>query len=124
MSSGRSIAPIPRVVHQEVDAAERLDGVADHGLDLFDDRDVAWVKRDVSVHLAQGRHGGLRHLVVVKVVHHQRRALAYELFADARADPAAAAGDERHHAGEREWVRSVTSDGDVLSAGPVIAPPW
>ena len=90
----------PRVVDEDVDAAEALDGRADHALDALGIADVA--VHGQSAVCSQGLQGLGRMLAggEVKVCDDDARARLVQAAGDAEPDPHRTAGDDRGAAGE------------------------
>ena len=84
----------------DVEAAEEPLRLGDDALDLRRVGDVAGETRDGRAPAAELGGGRLRALRVA-AADHEARALACQGAGDGEADPARAAGDQRHLAGER-----------------------
>lgn len=90
---------IARIVHQNIDAAKRLDGALDHGLDLVLVRDIG-LHRNGSPPQALNLRGGLLGSSSIDIRHHNARAFAGQTQRCGAPNPPATAGDNRHLVGQ------------------------
>jgi hypothetical protein len=93
------IARIVHQVHQNIDAAKRLDGALDYGLDVVLVRDIG-LHRNGSPPQALNLRGRLLGSSSIDIRHHNARAFAGQTQRCGAPNPPGTAGDNRHLVGQ------------------------